>query len=182
MKRWQLILMAVMPLTLALVLLIGPSALLVVPILWLLGHKVINSAAEERPLKATVRFVIAWFAAIGCSVVIQFAQPPEFVRAQSVEDPIFIVLIALCCLLAYWLGDTHALVRLKGVERIILRGAVSLILATSAAIGIFFAYLQAYSWEHRPIDSGWTVLGVLSLGFVLPFYATWELLPQSYRR
>ena len=66
MKRWQWVVL----LTLALVLLMGGSALLLVPVLWLLGFKVIDSVARERPLKAAVRLVIASFAAVGYLIVI----------------------------------------------------------------------------------------------------------------
>jgi hypothetical protein len=36
--------------------------------------------------------------------------------------------------------------------------------------------------DPGPTNFGWTAWGLLSLSFVLQFYATWKLLPQNVHR
>ena len=214
MKRWQLTLMRVVLLTLAFALLIGLGALLLVPILWFLGCKV--RAAGERPLKATVRFVIASFAALGYLVVIGATQAVRFLPRELLvpilwrsplinyagSNPLVLFLqglahrtgfwllamvpFALSCLLVYWLEDTYARLRLEGVGRTTLRAAMSLLLASFAAIGFWIAFLEIFiSIWHHPVEGSipfdWTAWGLLGLSFVLPFYATWKLLRRMGR-
>lgn len=184
MKRWPLMLLVILLLTSALVFLTGRSALLLAPILWLLGNKVIHSVSKERPFKASVRFVIASFAAVGCSVVVEATRALRFFRMQEFGAGGPISIIAPCCLVIYWLEDSYALMALQGVAQTIVRAVVSLILSSFAAIGLGYAYAVAYFWAHptySPVSVTWTAWGFLFLGIVLPFYSTWKLLPQSER-
>jgi hypothetical protein len=205
MQRWHLTLAAVVLLTLVLVFFMGLGALLLVPFLWFLRRRVMRSEAEEPQLKATARFVTAGLAAVGttvaASVAMQHVQVPQSLSMPLV-DGAGISLFPASWLFIYWLEDTYALVPLDGMGRTILRTVVSLILASFAAIGfaivVAFACAVAYGLSvlllPRPldfaIDSGWTQWGLLVaglviysvIGFVLPFYATWKLLPQSARR
>ena len=127
MKRWPLMLLVILLLTSALVFLTGRSALLLAPILWLLGNKVIHSVSKERPFKASVRFVIASFAAVGCSVVVEATRALRFFRMQEFGAGGPISIIAPCCLVIYWLEDSYALMALQGVAQTIVRAVVSLI-------------------------------------------------------
>jgi hypothetical protein len=72
-----------------------------------------------------------------------------------------------------------ALVPLGGVGRTILRGALSLILTSFAAIGFGIAYIVGCYLLHPadgPIYAGWIAWVLLFSGFAGPFYATWKLL------
>jgi len=190
MKRWQLTLMTVVLLTPALVLFMGVSALLWVPILWFLGRKVINSLAGEqalavRVLKAAVRLIVATFTAFGYLAVVREADVfPRILSLLPGADPV--LFIALFCLLIYWLQDTYALVPCEGARLIILRTVITLILGSFAFIGFGFTFALLYFRLAHPVEGpinfGWTAWGLLSLSLVLPFYATWKLLPQNHRR
>jgi len=182
MKRWQLELMGVMLLTLALVYLMGRGVILLVPLLWIAGRGTIARAAGDRPLKAAIRFVVAGFAAVGCLISIQYTQALRFLSdmPQLLIGMGPIAFVAFSCLLVYWLEDAYALVPLEGIGRMILRAVVSLILASLAAIGFAVAYAVAYYFLAHPVDgsvySGWMAWVLLFLGFAVPFYATWKFL------
>jgi hypothetical protein len=132
MKRWQLELMGVMLLTLALAYL---RVILLVPILWLAVHAIVSRAAGKP---------------------------------------------------VYWLEDAYALVPLEGVARTLLRGIVSLILASVAAIVFAVAYTVGYALLVQPVDgviySGWMAWVLLFAGFAVPFNVTWKMLPQRDHR
>ena len=187
MKRWQLELMGVMLLTLVLAYVYRPSdAIKMVLILWLAGRGVFAKAADDRPLKVAVRIVIGAFAAVGCLVLIDHMPPLRFLTdVPQLFAWIGIAFIPCSCVFVYWLEDAYAVVPLEGVGRTILRGAVSLILASFAAIGFAVAYVVGCYLVHPvegPIYSGWMAWPLLFSGFAVPFYATWKLLSlRDYR-
>jgi hypothetical protein len=185
MKRWQLELMGVMLLTLVLVYLCTPwNGIQLAVILWLAGRGTILRAAGDRPIKAAVRFVIAGLAAVGCLVSISYTQAlrflpdmPDMPRPLVEKWPI--AFVACSCLFVYWLEDAYEMVPLDGIGRTILRGAVSLILASFAAIGFAVAYVLACYLAHPvegPVYSGWLTWVLLFSGFAVPFYGSWKLL------
>jgi hypothetical protein len=181
MKRWQIELMGVMLLTLVLAYVYRPwDAIKMVLILWLAGRGVFAKAAGEPLLKVAVRIVIGAFAAVGCLVIIDHMPPQHFLPDMpQLFAWIGIAFIPCSCLFVYWLEDAYALVPLKGVGRTILRGALSLILASFAAIGFGIAYIVGCYLVHPvegPIYSGWIAWVLLFSGFAGPFYATWKLL------
>ena len=188
MKRWQLELMGVVLLTLAMVYICGLwNGVQLVVIFWLAGHEIFAKAAGERPLKVAVRIVIAVLAAVGCLLSIGYMDArrffPEMPRLLVEKGPI--AFVACSCLFVYWLEDAYELVPLDGIGRTILRGAVSLILASFAAIGFAVAYVVACFLVHPvegPIYSGWITWVLLFSGYAGPFYATWNLLLLRDRR
>jgi hypothetical protein len=181
MKRWQMELMGVMLLTLVLAYVYRPwDAIKVVLSLWLAGRGVFAKAAGEPLLKVAVRIVIGAFAAVGCLVIIDHMPPQHFLPDMpELFAGIGIAFIPCSCLFVYWLEDAYALVPLEGVGRMILRGTLSLILASFAAIGFGIAYIVGCYLVHPvegPIYSGWIAWVLLFSGFAGPFYATWKLL------
>jgi hypothetical protein len=98
----------------------------------------------------------------------------------SVPEWISIPFIAFSCLFVYWLEDAYELLPLERAARTILRGIVSLILASFAAIGFAVAYAVGYFVTLHPRDgvvySSWMAWVLLFLGFAVPFYATWKFL------
>jgi hypothetical protein len=183
MKRWQLELMGVMLLTLALVFFVGRGAILPASILWVAGRATIVRAAGERPIKAAFRFVIAGLAAVGCLVSIQYTQSLRFLTdmPQVLIEKGPIPFVAFSSLLVYWLEDAYALVPLEGMARTILRGIVSLILASFAAIGFAVAYAVGCYLVHPvegPIYFGLMAWVLLFMGFAVPFCVAWKLLTQ----
>jgi hypothetical protein len=77
-KGWQLELMGVLLLALALTFLIGRRAIQLTPILWLAGRSVIARSIGKRLLTSVTRFVVASFAAVGILVAFQAAVPRGF--------------------------------------------------------------------------------------------------------
>jgi hypothetical protein len=73
---------------------------------------------------------------------------------------------------------------LEVVGRTILRGVVSFLVASFAAIGFAVAYAVGYLVLLQPVDgpiySGWIAgITLFIVGFAAPFYITWKLLPAT---
>jgi hypothetical protein len=192
MKRWQMELMGALLLTLTLVLfmgVMGVGVVLFAPILWFLGRRAIDSTAGEpawqvRVLQSLARFTVTTFAAFGVLILVEGMNAfPRISVLAGTGDAYALLLLSLFCLLVYWLERAYALAPFDGARQLVLRALITMILGNLTLIGFGYTLVALYFWLAQPGDGpirfGWMAWIVGALGFILPFYATWKLLPQK---
>jgi hypothetical protein len=188
-KRWQLELLGALLMVSALEFFVGRNAIQLLPLLWLVAHRVVDSASAQsspstRVLATVTQLVSTTLAGFGFLIVIEEKRQflPELPLPGDVRYGITFH-VGLFCLLVYGLEEMYARATSDGAPQLVLRALLTMIMGICSFIGLagtlVVLWIRLGQSADGPVSFGWMVWLLIAAGFIAPFYATWKLLQQN---